>query len=126
MARKRDGRLLSPEVLAARWGANRDLWTGESLSLEQLKDKHQGEHGRLPEEPDTMLMIRRRQGTWIDIVHSKSGDTISLQIQNVVRIHGTFQVTMAVDDRPRNFEVIKPDAPRPAADEPGPPPTPPP
>lgn len=73
-----------------------------------------------------MLMIRRREGTWIDIVHTKSGDAISLQIKHVVRMSGVHQVTLAVKDDPRNFEVVKPDRPRPAADEPGPPPAAPP
>jgi hypothetical protein len=55
-----------------------------------------------------MLMVRRKCGRWIHCVHEKSGDTISLEIHEVIQVGSTFQVTVAIHDEDRNYEVLKP------------------
>lgn len=55
-----------------------------------------------------MLMVRRKCGRWIHCIHEKTGEPISLQIREVVKMGADFQVTVAIQDDPHNFRVLKP------------------
>jgi hypothetical protein len=55
-----------------------------------------------------MLMVRRKCGRWIHCVHEKTGETISLQIRDVRLVGSEYQVTVAIQDDPHNYQVLKP------------------
>jgi hypothetical protein len=55
-----------------------------------------------------MLMVRRKCGRWIHCIHEKTGEPISLQIRDICRVGSEFQVTIAIQDDPRNYRVLKP------------------
>ncbi len=55
-----------------------------------------------------MLMVRRKTGRWIHCIHEKTGETLSLQIRDVKRIGAEFQVTIAIQDDPHNYKILKP------------------
>jgi hypothetical protein len=50
-----------------------------------------------------MLVLRRREGQWIEIAH-KSGDTIRIRLYNI-RSRFPGQLDMLFDDGAHNFEV---------------------
>ena len=55
-----------------------------------------------------MLMVRRKCGRWIHCIHEKTGEPISFQIRDVSRVGSEFQVTIAIQDEPHNYQVLKP------------------
>jgi hypothetical protein len=54
-----------------------------------------------------MLMVRRKTGRWIHCIHEKTGEAISLQIREICRVGSEFQVTVAIQDDPHNYKVLK-------------------
>jgi Global regulator protein family len=56
-----------------------------------------------------MLVLRRKEGQWIEIAH-KSGDTIRIRVYNI-RSRFPGQLDLAFDDAARNFEVRRPERP---------------
>jgi hypothetical protein len=69
-----------------------------------------------------MLVLRRRDGDWVEIVH-KSGDVLRVRVYDLVRVAGCAH--LAFDDAPRNFTVLRPERARraPAVLPQGPPPS---
>ena len=55
-----------------------------------------------------MLMVRRKCGRWIHCIHEKTGDPIALQIRDVCLVGTEYQVTVAIQDDPHNYRVLKP------------------
>ena len=53
-----------------------------------------------------MLILRRREGQWVTVTHSQSGDTIRICV-NTIRKRIKGQVDLAFDDQPRNFQVTR-------------------
>lgn len=55
-----------------------------------------------------MLVLKRREGEWTEIVHAASGDVLR------VRVYRTEfgQAHLAFDDGPRNFLIERPERPR--------------
>jgi Global regulator protein family len=54
-----------------------------------------------------MLILRRKEGQWIDITH-RSGDVIRVRVCNV-RARYPGQVDLALDDDARNFVIQRPE-----------------
>jgi hypothetical protein len=54
-----------------------------------------------------MLLLRRKEGQWIEIVH-KTGDTIRVRVYNI-RSRFPGQLDMLFDDNAYNFEVRRPE-----------------
>jgi hypothetical protein len=54
-----------------------------------------------------MLILRRKEGQWVDITH-KSGDTIRVRVYNI-RTRHPGQLDLAFDDEARNFAVQRPE-----------------
>lgn len=56
-----------------------------------------------------MLVLKRRDGQWIDITH-KSGDVLRLRVYNVRRENDRVgQVNLAFEDDARNFDIQRPE-----------------
>lgn len=55
-----------------------------------------------------MLVLKRKEGQWIEILHAKSGDLLRLRVYD---ISGDFpgRVNLAFDDSDRNFEIQRPE-----------------
>ncbi len=54
-----------------------------------------------------MLVLRRRDGQWLDVVH-RSGDLLRVRVYDVgLRLPNC--VSLAFDDRPRNFTIHRPE-----------------
>jgi hypothetical protein len=65
-----------------------------------------------------MLVLRRREGDWVEITHTARGDKLRVRVFDIGRpLPGRAQ--MAFDDAARNFEIERPERIRPAP-EPGP------
>ncbi len=61
-----------------------------------------------------MLVLRRKEGQWVDVTHHRSGDVVRIRVYNV-RHPG--QADLAFDDPAHNFTIQRPDrghAPAPA------------
>jgi hypothetical protein len=67
-----------------------------------------------------MLVLKRREGQWVDITHPASGDVFRLRIYGITAGEPG-RVNIAFDDPDRNFEIRRPERHAPVAD-----PTPPP
>lgn len=54
-----------------------------------------------------MLILRRKEGQWVEIRH-KSGDVIRIRVYNI-RARYPGQLDLAFDDDARNFAVQRPE-----------------
>lgn len=54
-----------------------------------------------------MLVLRRKEGQWVEIVHS-SGDVIRVRVYNLRTRHPA-QCDLAFDDDARNFRITRPE-----------------
>ena len=54
-----------------------------------------------------MLVLRRKEGQWIDITH-RSGDVLRVRVYDLRSRTG--QVSLAFDDADRNFAIQRPEA----------------
>jgi hypothetical protein len=57
-----------------------------------------------------MLVLRRKEGQWIEITHQRSGDTLRIRVYNI-RSRFPGQLDLAFDNPDRNFEIIRPERP---------------
>ena len=55
-----------------------------------------------------MLVIRRKEGQWVDILHEKSGDTLRIRTYNIRSRHPG-QIDLAFEDDARNFQIERPE-----------------
>lgn len=55
-----------------------------------------------------MLVLKRKEGQWLEITHSHSGDVLRLRLYD---IHSTSpaRANLAFDDAARNFEIQRPE-----------------
>lgn len=53
-----------------------------------------------------MLVLRRREGQWVEITHS-SGDVIRVRVYGIDGVAG--RVNLAFDDDDRNFVIERPE-----------------
>ena len=53
-----------------------------------------------------MLVLKRKEGQWIDITH-RSGDTLRIRVYNI-RSGYPAQLDLAFDDDARHFEIQRP------------------
>lgn len=55
-----------------------------------------------------MLVLKRREGQWTDVVHESSGDVLRIR---VCQIEGGFpgHLNLAFDDSARNFSIERPE-----------------
>lgn len=55
-----------------------------------------------------MLVLRRKEGQWVEVVHSASGDTLRVRVYDIC---GDFpgRANLAFDDDARNFEIQRPE-----------------
>lgn len=58
-----------------------------------------------------MLVLKRKEGQWIEIVH-RSGDRIRIRVYNI-RSRFPGQLDLAFEDKERNFTIRRPERPRP-------------
>lgn len=63
-----------------------------------------------------MLVLKRIEGQWVDVVHAKTGDVLRIRVYDIEVDHRG-RVNLAFDDAARNFTIQRPErlAPRPAA-----------
>ena len=54
-----------------------------------------------------MLILRRKEGQWIEIKH-KSGDVVRIRVYNI-RTRYPGQLDLAFDDVARNFAIQRPE-----------------
>ena len=54
-----------------------------------------------------MLVLKRREGQWVDIVH-RSGDTLRVRVYNI-RARDQGQLDLAFDDDARHFAIERPE-----------------
>ena len=56
-----------------------------------------------------MLVLKRKEGQWVEITHSASGDTLRVRVYDIA---GEFpgRANLAFDDAARNFEIERPSA----------------
>jgi hypothetical protein len=54
-----------------------------------------------------MLVLRRKEGQWVEITH-KSGDTVRLRVYNI-RTRHPGQLDLAFDDDDHNFLIQRPE-----------------
>ena len=54
-----------------------------------------------------MLILRRKEGQWVEITH-KSGDVIRVRVYNI-RARYPGQLDLAFDDDDRNFAIQRPE-----------------
>lgn len=54
-----------------------------------------------------MLILRRKEGQWVDITH-KSGDTIRVRVYNI-RTRYPGQLDVGFDDDDHNFTIQRPE-----------------
>jgi sRNA-binding carbon storage regulator CsrA len=52
-----------------------------------------------------MLVLKRKDGQWINITHAKTGEVVRMHIYNLKN----GQVDIAFDDASRNFDIQRPD-----------------
>ncbi len=56
-----------------------------------------------------MLILRRRLGDWLEVVH-RSGDVLWIKVNAMdVTIDGTFHVNLAFKDEARHFTMNRPE-----------------
>jgi len=63
-----------------------------------------------------MLVLKRKEGQWIEIAH-RSGDRLRIRVYNI-HSRSPGQLDLAFDDGDSNFQIFRPERPRPAI-EPG-------
>lgn len=55
-----------------------------------------------------MLILRRKEGQWLEIRHKASGDLIRVRVCNI-RARFPGQRDVALDDDARNFDIHRPE-----------------
>lgn len=55
-----------------------------------------------------MLVLKRKEGQWIEVVHAASGDMLRIRVYNI-RDRDPKQVDLAFDDDARNFNINRPE-----------------
>lgn len=55
-----------------------------------------------------MLVLKRKDGQWIEITHNKSGEKIRFRVYNIIN-ESPGLVHLAFDDANRNFEIQRPE-----------------
>jgi hypothetical protein len=59
-----------------------------------------------------MLILRRNEGQWIEVVHRETGELLRIQVRNLHR--GRRWVELVFDDSSRRFGIARPpDGPEP-------------
>lgn len=53
-----------------------------------------------------MLVLRRKEGQWLEVTHAKSGDRMRIRVYNII---DSGQVDLAFDDDARNFTMNRPE-----------------
>ncbi len=55
-----------------------------------------------------MLVLKRKEGQWVEILHTQSGDTLRLRVYDIC---GDFpgRANLAFDDPQRHFEIQRPE-----------------
>ena len=56
-----------------------------------------------------MLILRRKEGQWVEITHHSSGETIRVRVCNI-RNQIPGQLDLAFDDPAQNFHIRRPEA----------------
>lgn len=58
-----------------------------------------------------MLVLKRKEGQWVEITHSRTGDVLRVRLYDVC---GEFpgRANLAFDDPDRNFCIQRPERPR--------------
>jgi hypothetical protein len=66
-----------------------------------------------------MLVLKRKEGQWIEVTHAASGDTLRIRVYDIC---GDFpgRANLAFDDPTRLFEIQRPERVRRAAEAPAP------
>lgn len=54
-----------------------------------------------------MLVLKRRDGDWIDVTHAASGDVLRIRVYAIDGPPG--RANLAFDDDPRNFLIERPE-----------------
>lgn len=53
-----------------------------------------------------MLVLKRSEGSWVDIVHVKSGEVLRVRTYNIEGVgNGRGRVELAFDDLAKNFTI---------------------
>jgi hypothetical protein len=60
------------------------------------------------ERKTQMLVLRRKEGQWVEITHKSSGETIRVRVYNI-RTRHPGQLDLAFDDDAHNFQVQRPE-----------------
>lgn len=55
-----------------------------------------------------MLVLKRKEGQWVDVIHTASGDTLRIRAYRI-REGSPSQLDMAFDDEARNFDIQRPE-----------------
>lgn len=55
-----------------------------------------------------MLVLKRRNGQWIEVTHTASGQVLRFRVYNISCDYPG-RVNLAFDDEERNFEIQRPD-----------------
>ena len=55
-----------------------------------------------------MLILRRKEGQWLEMTHVASGDTIRLRTCNI-RARYPGQIDLVFDDTAHNFQIQRPE-----------------
>lgn len=60
-----------------------------------------------------MLVLKRNDGQWVDVVHAASGDTLRIRLYDVqpAMFGGKGRANLAFDDAPRKFSIQRPERP---------------
>lgn len=55
-----------------------------------------------------MLVLKRKEGQWVEITHSSSGDQLRIRLYDLCGGHSG-RANLAFDDPARNFEIQRPE-----------------
>lgn len=55
-----------------------------------------------------MLVLKRKEGQWLEITHSRSGDVLRLRLYDI-QSTAPARANLAFDDAARNFEIQRPE-----------------
>jgi hypothetical protein len=53
-----------------------------------------------------MLVLRRKEGQWVELTHAKSGDAIRIHVCNI-RSRPPGRLDLAFEDDARNFTIVR-------------------
>lgn len=63
-----------------------------------------------------MLVLRRKEGQWLEVIHAASGDKMHIRVCNI-KTHYSGQADLGFDDDARNFIINRPERVMPAVKE---------